>query len=58
MSPEDGAYYQKRAEEELELARRATDPLAVQFHYALTELYLDRLHGPGERAAEISSSRL
>ena len=45
MADEDGAYYQKRAEEEVELARRSTDPVVVQFHYAMTELYLERLHG-------------
>ncbi len=50
MSRQDGAYYQKRAEEEVELAQRSTDPVAVQFHYAMTELYLEKLHGPPSRA--------
>ena len=45
MSPEDGAYYQMRAEQEVALAQRSTDPAAVQRHYALTELYLEKLHG-------------
>ncbi|WP_162806710.1 hypothetical protein [Sphingosinicella terrae] len=45
MSSQDGDYYQKRAEQEVELAQRSTDPVAVQFHYAMTELYLEKLHG-------------
>ena len=44
MSADDVAYYQRRAEEEVERARLATDPRSVQFHYAMTELYLEKLH--------------
>lgn len=45
MSADDEAYYQRRAEEEIERARRSTDPRVVHVHYRLTELYLDRVHG-------------
>ena len=51
MSSQDGDYYQKRAEQEVELAQRATDPVAVQFHYAMTEHYLEKLHGAPAPAA-------
>ena len=51
MSADDEAYDQKRAEEEIERARRSTDPRAVQLHYRLSELYLDRLHGPAGAAS-------
>ena len=50
MSADDEAYYQRRAEEEVERARRSEDPRIVDFHYRLTELYLDRLYGPAPRA--------
>lgn len=36
-------YYERRAEQELELAQRATNPEVVAVHYRLAELYLDRL---------------
>ena len=51
MSADDEAYYQLRAEEEVERARRSTDPRVVDFHYRLTELYLERVHG-AQPAAE------
>ena len=38
----DAAYYQRRAEQEIELAQRAQDPGAVAAHYKLAELYLER----------------
>ena len=45
MVTDDVAYYERRAEAELELARRATDSRAVQAHYELANQYLERIHG-------------
>lgn len=39
----DADYYQMRAEQEIELAQRATTPEVVAAHYRLSELYLARL---------------
>ena len=48
VSPEtDCDYWQRRAEEEVELARQASDPAVVAAHYRLSELYLDRLAKAG-----------
>lgn len=47
MAANDFAYFQKRAEAELELAQRAQHPNAVKAHYHLAEIYLDRVHGSG-----------
>lgn len=38
-------YLQRRAEEEVALSQRATDPAAVAAHYRLSELYLERIEG-------------
>ena len=35
-------YFRRRAEQELELARRATSPEAVSAHYRLAEAYLQK----------------
>lgn len=43
MTDRDVDYYQKRAEQEIELAQRATKPEVVAAHYRLSELYLARL---------------
>ena len=40
----DRAYYQRRAEEELELAQKAQDERAVRSHYQLAAYYLDLVH--------------
>lgn len=49
MSRPDLAYFQTRAEAELELAQRASHPKAVRAHYLLAELYLDKVYGqPGD----------
>ncbi len=40
---QDLEYYQKRAEEEVERARRAQSPAVVTVHYELAELYLARI---------------
>lgn len=45
MSPEDLDYYERRAEAEIELARRASHSRAVQAHYDLANLYLEHIHG-------------
>ena len=43
----DAAYYQHRAEQETELARRAEDPAVVAAHYKLAQLYLERIAEQG-----------
>ena len=43
-SERDRAYYQRRAEEELELAQKAQDERAVRSHYQLAAHYLDLVH--------------
>lgn len=45
MSGEDTAYFQRRAENEIELAQRASHARAVQAHYQLASAHLDRIHG-------------
>lgn len=39
---DDSNYFYDRAETELELAQRATHPLAVRAHYIIANHYLDR----------------
>lgn len=41
----DRAYFYDRAEAELKLAQRATDPAVVKAHYQLAGYYLDRVYG-------------
>lgn len=43
--PDDSTYFYERAETELELAQRATHPLAVRAHYIIANHYLDRCYG-------------
>ena len=50
MTGDDVAYLEQRAEEEIELARRAEDSRVVQAHYQLATAYLDRIHGEAEPA--------
>jgi hypothetical protein len=45
MSGDDFAYFQRRAEDEIEAAQRASHSRAVQAHYSLASAYLDRIHG-------------
>ena len=56
VADEDRAYFERRAEEEIERARECTDPRTVAIHYTLSELYLERVgaapglaggHAPG-----------
>jgi hypothetical protein len=51
MSHEDLDYYERRAEQEIELAQRSASSRAVQAHYQLASAYLDRIHGDGTQAA-------
>jgi hypothetical protein len=48
MPHNTASYFEERAEEELELAQRATHPKAVKAHYDLAGFYLDRVHGAPE----------
>jgi hypothetical protein len=50
MSPEDRLYFERRAEAEIEAARRAQHAAVVQAHYQLATHYLDRIYGEGEAA--------
>lgn len=43
MTEEDRAYFQRRAEAELELAQQALRPEAVSAHHRLAEAYLERI---------------
>lgn len=52
MSHEEVNYYERRAEAELELARRSVSAKAVQAHYQLATAYLDKIHGEAAPAAE------
>ncbi len=42
---DDDIYFYQRAETELELAQRATHPMAVRAHYIIANHYLDRCYG-------------
>ncbi|WP_420140906.1 hypothetical protein [Sphingomonas sp.] len=41
---DDRPYFERRAEEELDLAQRAAHPAAVKAHYDLLSHYLDQLY--------------
>lgn len=41
----DVEYFARRAEQEVYLAARSTNPAAVAAHYQLSTAYLERLHG-------------
>ena len=51
MAAEDVEYYERRAEQEIELAQRADHALAERAHYELASAYLDRSHGDSPRPA-------
>jgi hypothetical protein len=51
---DDLAYFERRAEQELQLAQQASDPQVVDAHYRLAELYLERLSTG--RAADLVSA--
>jgi hypothetical protein len=44
MPTEDKAYFQGRAEEEIEMAQSAGHPDAARSHYILAAHYLDMVH--------------
>lgn len=52
MRSEERDYYERRAEQEIEAARRSTDPAAVRAHYLLAGYYLDLVHNPEAPMAE------
>ncbi len=45
MAGADREYYERRAEQEIELAQRAAHARAVRAHYELASAYLDLIHG-------------
>lgn len=49
MSRDDAAYFERRAETQIELASKSTDTRAVQAHYALATFYLERIYGTSEK---------
>lgn len=51
MSIDERAYYQTRAEQEIQRAQKADHPEAVKAHYLLAGFYLDLVHG-AENATE------
>lgn len=54
MDAEHLSYYERRAEEELELAQRALHPAAVRAHFQLADLYLDKVYGPADAGAPLN----
>lgn len=50
MSPDELAYYERRAEAEIALAQQARHVRAVKAHYELASAYLDRIHGDAPKA--------
>ena len=48
MQEQDRAYFYRRAETELVLAQRATNPAAVRSHYTIANEYLERAYADGE----------
>lgn len=53
---DDSSYFYDRAETELELAQRATHPLAVRAHYIIANHYLDRCYGGEPQAAAAAAA--
>ena len=50
MAAVDLEYYERRAEQEIELAQRAGHVGAVRAHYELASAYLDLIHGGAPQA--------
>ena len=50
MSPDEVAYYERRAEAEIALAQQARHARAMKAHYELASAYLDRIHGESPKA--------
>ena len=53
MSEEDREYFYRRAVEEIAKAQACVEEEAVQFHYTLGGLYLDRVFGEAGDDAEV-----
>ena len=53
MSPDELAYFERRAEAEIALAQEARHARAVKAHYELASAYLDRIHGGAPEAEPI-----
>ncbi|NNM77794.1 hypothetical protein HJG53_12835 [Sphingomonas sp. ID1715] len=51
MPATNAEYYQARAEQELERAQQATDSRVVAVHFALAELYLERVVAEAQASA-------
>lgn len=51
MTIDERQYLERRAEEELDCAQRATHPAAIRAHYLLLDRYLDRLYPPLSRSS-------
>lgn len=57
VTADDRAYFEQRAEQEIERARESTDPRTVAIHYALSELYLERIEAaPGEEEGNVGAN--
>ena len=50
MSPDEVAYFERRAEAEISLAQKARHARAVKAHYELASAYLDRIHGDSPKS--------
>ncbi|HEX8639521.1 MAG TPA: hypothetical protein VF704_00025 [Allosphingosinicella sp.] len=50
MASDDVEYYERRAEQEIELAQRSDHAGAVSAHYQLASAYLDLIHGDSPKA--------
>ena len=55
VTEEDCAYFERRAEEEIDRARESADPRSVAIHYMLSELYLERI-GAARGEADAAAS--
>ena len=51
MRRDDVDYFERRAEEEIELAQRSVDTRAVKAHYELASAYLDKIYPEPEPRA-------
>lgn len=53
----DHEYYYRRAERELEMAQRSSQPEVVKVHYDLANLYLDQIVPNGAAGLQRGSRR-
>jgi hypothetical protein len=53
MSRDDSLYFERRAEQEIQLAQHSNDTRAVQAHYQLASAYLDRIYPEPEPSEPI-----